>query len=70
MSVSSYVSNNGSTITWDGTTKKFKATDAAEYTVTFHMDSINHIWLTDAGTESATVLGSNLQLIVWPPLHQ
>ena len=54
MSVSSYVSNNGSTITWDGTTKKFKATDAAEYTVTFHMDSINHIWLTDAGTETST----------------
>ncbi len=54
MSVASYVSNNGSTITWDGTTKKFKATDAAEYTVAFHMDSINHVWLTDAGTESST----------------
>ncbi len=54
MSVASYVSNNGSTITWDGTTQKFKATDAAEYTVAFHMDSINHIWLTDAGTESST----------------
>ncbi len=44
----------GATITWDGTTQKFKATDAAEYTVAFHMDSINHIWLTDAGTESST----------------
>ena len=54
MSVASYVSNNGSTITWDGATKKFKATDAAEYTVSFHMDSLNHIWLTDAGTESST----------------
>jgi len=53
MSVSSQTSNNGSTITWDSTAEKFKATDAAEYTVKFHMDSPNHIW-TSGGTETAT----------------
>ncbi|MDE6613421.1 MAG: hypothetical protein K2K28_02585, partial [Clostridia bacterium] len=48
-----YTSNNGSTISWDGASEKFKATDAAEYTVKFHMDSENHIWSV-GGTETSS----------------
>ncbi|MDE6105236.1 MAG: hypothetical protein K2G38_06120, partial [Clostridia bacterium] len=49
-----YTSDNGSTITWDSTAgaEKFKATDAATYTVKFHLSSPNHIWNVD-GTETA-----------------
>ncbi len=52
MSVSSYISNNGSSITWDDTkgAEKFNAKDAATYTVKFHMDSLNHIWDVGSGT--------------------
>ncbi|MDE6105108.1 MAG: hypothetical protein K2G38_05480 [Clostridia bacterium] len=55
MSVKSYTSNNNnSSITWDDTdgAEKFKATNAATYTVKFQMDSKNHIWKVD-GSESA-----------------
>ncbi|MDE7264686.1 MAG: hypothetical protein K2N52_00225, partial [Clostridia bacterium] len=51
-----YTSNvTGATITWDNTagSEKFKATDAATYTVKFHMDSPNHIWTTDSGESSS-----------------
>ncbi|MDE7453360.1 MAG: hypothetical protein K2N22_03020, partial [Clostridia bacterium] len=54
MSVASYTSNNGSTIIWDNTagSEKFKATDAAEYTVNFHMDSDNYLWDVNGGTSA------------------
>ena len=48
-----YVSNNGSTITWDQTAEKFKATDAADYTVKFHLDSENYVWSV-GGAESSS----------------
>ena len=54
MSVST--AGNSSTITWDNSTvgaERFKATDAATYTVKFHMDSENHIWSTDGGESTA-----------------
>ncbi|MDE6868003.1 MAG: hypothetical protein K2J83_02535, partial [Clostridia bacterium] len=53
MSVASYIPNNGSTITWDTTNEKIKATDADTYTVKFHLDNANYIWTTDGG-ESAS----------------
>ncbi len=56
MSVASYVSNNGSNIVWDNATvgsEKFKATDAAEYTVKFHLDNPNYAWSVN-GNETST----------------
>ncbi|MDE5721120.1 MAG: hypothetical protein K2I30_00050, partial [Clostridia bacterium] len=48
-----YTSNNGSVISWDVAAEKFKATDAAEYSVKFHMDSLNHIWSVGGSETSA-----------------
>ncbi len=56
-----YTSNNGSSISWDSTvgSEMFKATDAAEYTVKFHLDSSNHVWSVGSA-ESASDQSKNI----------